>query len=93
MQTSVVKYKELNFELRIDAEYHRAEVLEKIHLLDKKSHDILENLASFVVGPFGSTDTLKPLDVPSGPWCLCLEIFCVSISLICLFSCKFVRIS
>lgn len=45
----------MNFELRIDAEYYRAEVLDKVHLSDKKSTDILENLASFVVGPFGST--------------------------------------
>lgn len=58
MQTSVVNCKELNFELRIDAEYHRAEVLDKIHLLDKIKHDVLENLASFVVGPFGSTVTV-----------------------------------
>ena len=36
MQTSVVNYKELNFGLRIDAEYHKAEVLDNIHLLDMK---------------------------------------------------------
>jgi type I restriction enzyme, S subunit len=58
MQTSVVNYKELNFELRIDAEYYRAEVLDTIHRLDKIKHDVLENLASFVVGPFGSTVTV-----------------------------------
>lgn len=58
MQTSVVNYKELNFEFRIDAEYHRAEVLENLHLLDKKNNDVLENLASFVIGPFGSTVTV-----------------------------------
>jgi len=58
MQTSVVNYKELNFEIRIDAEYHRAEVLENIHLLDKKRNDVLQNLASFIIGPFGSTVTV-----------------------------------
>ncbi len=58
MQTSVVNYKELNFEIRIDAEYHRAEVLENIHLLDKKRNDALENLVSFIIGPFGSTVTV-----------------------------------
>jgi restriction endonuclease S subunit len=58
MQTSIVNYQNLNFELRIDAEYYRAEVLEKAHLLDKKNNDILENLASFVIGPFGSTVTV-----------------------------------
>jgi hypothetical protein len=35
MQTSVVNYKELNFELRIDVEYHKAEVLDNLHLLMK----------------------------------------------------------
>jgi len=58
MQTSVVNYKELNFEIRIDAEYHRAEVLENIHLLDKKKNDVLDNLAFFIIGPFGSTVTV-----------------------------------
>lgn len=66
MQTSVVNYINLNFELRIDAEYYRAEVLKKAHLLDKKNNDILENLASFVVGPFGSTVTVDQYVGKSG---------------------------
>lgn len=58
MQTSVVNYKDLNFELRIDAEYYRAEVLKNIRLLDKKQNKLLSDLASFVMGPFGSTVTV-----------------------------------
>lgn len=58
MQTSVVNYKNLNFEFRIDAEYYRAEVLENISLLDKKDNAALSDLASFVIGPFGSTVTV-----------------------------------
>lgn len=59
MQTSVVNYKKLNFELRIDAEYYRAEILNKINLLDKKKNSVLSDLASFVIGPFGSTVTVE----------------------------------
>ncbi len=58
MQTSVVNYKDLNFECRIDAEYYRAEILKNIRLLDKKDNTVLSNLASFVIGPFGSTVTV-----------------------------------
>jgi len=58
MQTSVVNYKDLNFEFRIDAEYYRAEVLRSIKLLDKKDNAVLSDLASFVIGPFGSTVTV-----------------------------------
>lgn len=58
MQTSIVNYKDLNYELRIDAEYYRAEVLNKINLLDKKENSALSGLASFVIGPFGSTVTV-----------------------------------
>lgn len=58
MQVSVVNYKDLNFEFRIDAEYYRTEVLNKVKLLDKTKNDILKNLASFVMGPFGSTVTV-----------------------------------
>jgi len=64
MQTSVVNYRDLNFELRIDAEYYRAEVLENINLLDRKDNGILSDLASFVIGPFGSTVTVDQY-VPS----------------------------
>jgi restriction endonuclease S subunit len=58
MQVSVLNYKDLNFEFRIDAEYYRTEVLNKVKLLDKTKNDILKNLASFVMGPFGSTVTV-----------------------------------
>lgn len=58
MQTSVVNYRDLNFEFRIDAEYYRAEILNNIRLLDKKDNTILRNLASFIIGPFGSTVTV-----------------------------------
>ncbi|MBU0568568.1 restriction endonuclease subunit S [bacterium] len=58
MQTSVVNYKDLNFEFRIDAEYYRAEVLKNIRLFDKKDNTVLSDLASFVIGPFGSTVTV-----------------------------------
>lgn len=58
MQTSVVNYKDLNFEFRIDAEYYRAVVLKSIKLLDKKDNAVLSDLASFVIGPFGSTVTV-----------------------------------
>lgn len=55
MQTSVINYKDLNYDLRIDAEYYRTEVLQNVRLLDKKNSDTLENLAKFIIGPFGST--------------------------------------
>jgi restriction endonuclease S subunit len=58
MQTSVVNYKDLNFEFRIDAEYYRTEILKNIKLLDKKDNTVLSDLASFVIGPFGSTVTV-----------------------------------
>jgi len=58
MQTSVVNYKDLNFEFRIDAEYYRAEILKNIQLLNKKDNAVLSDLASFVIGPFGSTVTV-----------------------------------
>ncbi len=58
MQTSVVNYNDLNFEFRFDAEYYRAEILKNIRLLDKKENAVLSDLASFVIGPFGSTVTV-----------------------------------
>ena len=57
MQVSIVNYKDLNFELRIDAEYYRSDVLRRISLLENTNNDFLKNLASFVIGPFGSTVT------------------------------------
>ncbi|MBO9491423.1 restriction endonuclease subunit S [Endozoicomonas sp. G2_1] len=57
MQISSIKFSELNKEFRIDAEYYREEILNKIEVLNQKPHDKLENLVDFVVGPFGSTVT------------------------------------
>jgi len=47
----------LNHEFRIDAEYYREEVLNRLDVLDRHNNDDLENLAEFVIGPFGSTVT------------------------------------
>jgi restriction endonuclease S subunit len=47
--------KNLNPEMRIDAEYYRAEILSHIDILDKKKNETLDKLADFIVGPFGST--------------------------------------
>ena len=58
MQTSVVNYSELNSELRIDAEYYRAEILERLNMLERHNNDSLANLADFIPGPFGSTVTV-----------------------------------
>ncbi len=59
MQVSIVSFLNLNPELRIDAEYYRAEILSKINLLDSIKNSALKNLASFVIGPFGSTVTVE----------------------------------
>lgn len=61
MQTSVVNFQEIKKiqDFRIDAEYYRAEILKNISLLDKKDNTVLSNLASFVIGPFGSTVTVE----------------------------------
>lgn len=58
MQISVVKFKDLNPEMRIDAEYYRADVLNRIKILNKKESIKLGKLVNFVVGPFGSTVTI-----------------------------------
>ena len=58
MQVSSVNYSDLNPELRIDAEYYRAEVLECLDILGHKNNDALKNIVDFVVGPFGSTVTV-----------------------------------
>jgi len=49
----------LNHEFRIDAEYYREEVLNRLGVLDRHNNDDLENLAEFVIGPFGSTITTE----------------------------------
>lgn len=58
MQISTVMFNDLNSEMRIDAEYYRAEVLNRIDILNKKNSATLDNLVNFVVGPFGSTVTV-----------------------------------
>ncbi len=57
MQISVVNIQELNPEFRLDAEYHRKEVLDKIGILDRHKKASLKNIVDFVIGPFGSTVT------------------------------------
>ncbi len=52
MQVSTVMLKNLNPEMRIDAEYYRAEILNHIDILDKKKNETLDKLADFIVGPF-----------------------------------------
>jgi restriction endonuclease S subunit len=49
---------DLNPEMRIDAEYYRAEILIRINILDKKNNVTLDKLVDFIVGPFGSTVTV-----------------------------------
>lgn len=58
MQISTVNYQNLNHEFRIDAEYYREEILDRLTILDKLNKDSLYNLAEFVIGPFGSTVTV-----------------------------------
>lgn len=58
MQISTVNYQNLNHEFRIDAEYYREEILDRLTVLDKLNKDRLDNLADFVIGPFGSTVTV-----------------------------------
>ena len=58
MQISSVNYKDLNPEFRIDAEYYRAEILDRLNILENHNKDTLNNLVDFVAGPFGSTVTV-----------------------------------
>jgi len=58
MQVSTVKFKNLNHEFRIDAEYYREEILNHLNVLVQHNKDRLENLVDFVIGPFGSTVTV-----------------------------------
>jgi len=58
MQVSTVNYKNLNHEFRIDAEYYREEILNRLTVLDRHNKDRLDNLADFIIGPFGSTVTV-----------------------------------
>ncbi len=55
MQVSTVRLQSLNHEFRIDAEYYREEILAKLDVLERHNKDLLENLADFIIGPFGST--------------------------------------
>jgi restriction endonuclease S subunit len=55
MQVSTVNLQNLNHEFRIDAEYYREEILNRIGILERHNKDSLENIADFVIGPFGST--------------------------------------
>ena len=55
MQVSTVHFQNLNHEFRIDAEYYREEILVRLDILEQHNKDVLENLADFIIGPFGST--------------------------------------
>ena len=59
MQYSIVDFSEIakNSDFRIDAEYYKKEVLNRLSVLNQCNKDILGNLVEFVVGPFGSTIT------------------------------------
>ena len=57
MQISNVNIKDLNPEFRIDAEYYRAEVLNRLGILQRHKKANLDDLVDFVIGPFGSTVT------------------------------------
>ena len=59
MQYSIVDFSEIakNSDFRIDAEYYKKEVLNRLSILNQCNKDILGNLVEFVVGPFGSTIT------------------------------------
>ncbi len=55
MQISTINYKKLNHEFRIDAEYYREEILNRLTVLDRHNKERLDKLADFIIGPFGST--------------------------------------
>lgn len=58
MQISTVNFKDLNKEFRIDAEFYRAEILDRIKVLGGHNKTALGKLVNFIVGPFGSTVTV-----------------------------------
>lgn len=58
MQVSSVLFQELNHEFRIDSEFYREEILNRLDVLNQKNRDKLSALAEFVIGPFGSTVTV-----------------------------------
>ncbi len=58
MQISTIHYQNLNHEFRIDAEYYREEILNRLTVLDRHNNGRLDSLADFIIGPFGSTVTV-----------------------------------
>lgn len=58
MQVSTVLYQDLNLEFRVDAEYYRKKILNRLDVLKQHNKDTLDNLVYFVIGPFGSTVTV-----------------------------------
>jgi restriction endonuclease S subunit len=58
VQVSNVRFQKLNPEFRIDAEYYRAEILNRLHILEQHKKESLDGLVDFVIGPFGSTVTV-----------------------------------
>lgn len=60
MQYSVMNYKTVktNYDFRVDAEYYRAEILNRLNVLEQHKKESLDSLVDFVIGPFGSTVTV-----------------------------------
>lgn len=60
MQYAIVNYKTVreNSDFRIDAEYYRAEILNRLNVLERHKKESLDGLVDFVIGPFGSTVTV-----------------------------------
>ena len=59
MRYSIIAFSDIirNSDFRIDAEYYKKEILNRLNVLKYRNKDVLDNLAEFVVGPFGSTIT------------------------------------
>ncbi|MFH0926833.1 MAG: restriction endonuclease subunit S [bacterium] len=59
MQISITKYRSLNEEFRIDAEYYKPENLTSESLVTRKPNESLGQLCKIISGPFGSTVTTE----------------------------------
>ncbi len=57
-QVSTVMFQSLNHEFRIDSEYYKKNIIDRISILEKGHKDNLGNLVNFIIGPFGSTVTV-----------------------------------
>lgn len=54
LEVAEVKLSELEFSGRIDSEYYRKEFLELENIIKNKPHCELQEVANFLIGPFGS---------------------------------------